>query len=97
MERRKGQPKVDTRLPPPLVLLGLGEVAGPPLSLPPSRNPIPTRIGGGILLPEGVELSWRALLGRPPPPPWLLYIRGQGGQGHPPGPGGGGLSRIDKF
>ena len=30
--------------PPPLVLLGLGEVAGPPLSLSPSGNPSPTRI-----------------------------------------------------
>ena len=35
VERRKGQPKVAARLPPPLVLLGLGEVAGPPLSLSP--------------------------------------------------------------
>ena len=33
----------------------------------------------GVLLPVGVGLPpWRALLGRPPPPPWLLYIRGRG-------------------
>ena len=54
------------RAPPlPLVLLGLGEVAGPLLLFSPPRNPSWTRIGGGILLPEGVGLSWRALLGRP--------------------------------
>ena len=47
VERRKGQPKVAARLPPPLVLLGLGEVAGPPLPLSPSGNPSPTRIGEG--------------------------------------------------
>ena len=34
---------------------------------------------GGNLPLLGVGLSWRALLGRPPPPPLsLLYIRGQG-------------------
>ena len=47
VERRKGQPKVAAPLPPPLVLLGQGEVAGPLSLFPPSRNPIPTRIGGG--------------------------------------------------
>ena len=53
----------------PLVLLGLGEVAGPPLSLSPSGNPSPTRIGGGgVLLPEGVGLLLvrHTLAGRPP-------------------------------
>ena len=75
MERRKGQPKVAVRLPLPLVLLGLGEVAGPLSLFPPSRSPIPTRIGvGGILLPEGVGLSWRAQGGRPASPPLVLYI-----------------------
>ena len=79
MERRKGKPKVAARLPPPLVLLGLGEVAGPLSLFPPLRIPIPTRIGGGgILLPEGVGL----LLARPKAgrtsPPLLLYIQGQG-------------------
>ena len=49
-------------LPPPLVLLGLGEVAGPPLSLPPRGILFQLGLGGGgILLPEGVGLSWRAL------------------------------------
>ena len=72
MERRKGQPKVAARLPPPLVLLGLGEVAGPPLSLSPPQGVL-FQLGlggGGILLPEGVGLSWRASP-RPaaPPPP----------------------------
>ena len=64
--------------PPPLVLLGLGEVAGPPLSLSSSGNPSPTRIWGGVLLPVGVGLLLRPPPGRPPPPPWILYIRGQG-------------------
>ena len=53
---------------------GQEEGAGGVLLLPgvglPS-NPIPTRIGGeGILLPEGVGLSWRALCGRPASPLW---------------------------
>ena len=46
---------------PPLVRIGQGEGAVHPLSFPPSADPIPTRIGGGILLPEGVGL----LLARP--------------------------------
>ena len=57
------------RLPPPLVLLGLGEVSGPPLSLSPSGIPSPTRIGGGgVLLPEGVGLllACPMMAGRPP-------------------------------
>ena len=50
----------------------------PPLPLyPPS--PTPTR-KEGVLLPVGVGLLPGApSLGRPPPPPLLLYIRGQGG------------------
>ena len=50
------------------LLLGLGEVAGPPLPLSPSGNPSPTRIGGGVLLPIGVELLPRPPPGRPPLP-----------------------------
>ena len=51
----------------------------PPFSLSPHlRIPIPTRIGGGVLLLVGVGL----LLARPKAgrtsPPWLLYIRRQG-------------------
>ena len=61
MEKRRGSPTWAVRLPIPLVLLGLGEVADPLSLFSPSANPIPTRIGGGgILLPEGVGLSWRA-------------------------------------
>ena len=42
------------------------------------RTPSWTR-KGGILLPVGVGLPpWCAPLGRRPPPPWLLYIRGRG-------------------
>ena len=41
--------------------------------------PSPTR-KGGVLLPVGVGLPpWSALLLGRPPPPLLLYIRGQGG------------------
>src|SRR3954471_10097692 len=76
----RGMPHGLCASPLPLVLLGLGEVgAPPPLSLSPLENPGPTRIGGGgILLPEGVGLSGAPRPGRPAPPPWLLYIRGQG-------------------
>ena len=38
VERRKGQPKVAAPLPPPLVLLGLGEGGRPPLSPFPSEE-----------------------------------------------------------
>ena len=61
---------------------GCGPPFLPPLPLfPPS--PTPTR-KGGVLLPVGVGLPpWRALLLGRPPPPLLLYIRGQGGtRGH---------------
>ena len=53
---------------------------GAPFLLSPSPFPFPTPTRkGGVLLPVGVGLPpWRALLGRPPPPPWLLYIRGRG-------------------
>ena len=56
-------------LPPPLVLIGQGEGAGPPSSSLSSVNPIPTRKGGEVLLPEGVGLLLARLLlaGRPPP------------------------------
>ena len=80
MERRKGQPKVAARLPPPLVLLGLGEVAGPPLSLSPPQGvlfQLGLVGGGGILLPEGVGLH--------PNPSWTRIPRGgkrERGAGH---------------
>ena len=53
---------------------------GRPLPSPsPFPSPTPTR-KGGVLLPVGVGLPpWRALLLGRPPPPLLLYIRGQGG------------------
>ena len=80
-ERRGGQGWAAR--PSPLVRIGQGEGAGPSLSFPPSANPIPTRIGGGgILLPEGVGLSWRALLGRPPPPFSPLYTEAGAPQRH---------------
>ena len=74
--------------PSPLVRIGQGG-GGAPLSFPLSLSlllppsPTPTR-KGGILLPVGVGLPpWRALLLGQPPPPLLLYIRGQGApQGH---------------
>ncbi len=69
---------VAARLPPPLVLLGLGEVAGPPLSLPLRGILVGLGLGGGILLPEGVGLSCASLYGRPASPSLLLYIRRQG-------------------
>ena len=76
-ERRPGL----GRTPLPLVRIGQGEGAAPPLPslspLSPFPNPIPTR-KGGILLPVGVGL----LLACPPPgrphPPLFLYIRRQG-------------------
>ena len=68
MERRKGQPKVAARLPPPLVLLGLGEVAGHPSPSFPLWG-ILVGIGlGGVLLPEGVGLLLRPPPGRRPLP-----------------------------
>ena len=63
-----------------LVRIGLGKGGAPSLLSPsPFPSPTPTR-KGGVLLPVGVGLPpWRASsLGRPPPP-LLLYIRGQGG------------------
>ena len=67
------------RAPPPLVRIGQGEGAGAPFLLSlsplfPLPNPIPTRIGGEVLFPEGVGL----LLARPmmadrPPPLEPLY------------------------
>ena len=64
----------------PLVLLGLGEVAGPLLLFSRPRNPSWTRIGGGILLPEGVGLSCApTLAGQPLLPCSFIY----GGRGHP--------------
>ena len=47
------------------------------LLLPPS--PTPTRKEGSPTPGGSRTPPWRTLLGRPPPPPWLLYIRGQGG------------------
>ena len=54
---------------PPLVRIGQGEGVGPSLSFPPSTSPIPTRIGGEVLLPEGVGLllARPMMVGRPPP------------------------------
>ena len=70
---------VAARLPPPLVLLGLGEVAAPLSLFPPRGILFQLGLGGGVLLPVGVGLLLRPPPGRPPPPPWILYIRGQGG------------------
>ena len=53
VERRKGQPKVAAPLPPPLVLLGLGEGGRPPSLPSPPRNPSWTRIGGRNPTPRG--------------------------------------------
>ena len=68
--------------PSPLVRIGQGEGGGAPLSfLSPSSfppSPTPTRKEGSPTPSGSRTPPWRALLGRPPPPPWLLYIRGQG-------------------
>ena len=45
--KEKRQPYMGCAPPLPLVLLGLGEVAGPLSLFSPSANPIPTRMGGG--------------------------------------------------
>ena len=76
VERRKGQPKVAVRLPLPLVLLGLGEVAGP-LSLFPPHQGVLFQLGlggGGNPTPRGsrtllAHLLWPASL----PPFGPLY------------------------
>ena len=86
LEKEGGRGKEERGAPPPLPcpIRTRGEGRHPLLpSLPssPSLTPTPTTWKGGILLPVGVGL----LLGRaierpgPPPLPWLLYIRGQGG------------------
>src|SRR4051812_50150710 len=64
----------------PLVLLGLGEVGAPSLSLSPLENPSPTRIGGGGGPPPqgGEGLPWPPGLARPPPPPGPFFIGGGG-------------------
>ena len=51
-----------------------------PSPLPPLSPLLLLQLGKkGVLLQVGVGLPpWRTLLGRPPPPPWLLYIRGRG-------------------
>ena len=58
--------------PSPLVQIGQGERGSAPLpslSLFHLTNPIPTRIGGEVLLPEGVGLllARPMMAGRPPP------------------------------
>ena len=65
---------------PPLVRIGQGMQPPFPCSSPPLFfSPTPTR-EGGVLRPVGVGLPpWGALLLGRPPPPLLLYIRGQGG------------------
>ena len=73
------------RAPPlPLVRIGQGGRGGAPPFLPllsPFLPPSPTRTrkGRGVLLPVGVGLLLRASYYGRPHPPWLLYIRGQGG------------------
>ena len=77
-ERRPGQGCA----PLPLVRIGQGEGGPAPssfsLSLFHLMNPIPTRIGGEVLLPEGVGLLLARLLLAGRTPPLILYIRGQG-------------------
>ena len=77
-ERRPGL----GRVPLPLVRIGQGGGRRPPF-LPPLSPFLPPLLLGqgkeGVLLPVGVGLPMARLLpGRPPPPPLLLYIRGQG-------------------
>ena len=63
-------------------LIGLGGGAAPllpSLLSPLSLTPTPTIWKGGILLPVGVGLLLgRAIERAGPPPPPLLYIRGEG-------------------
>ena len=83
VERRKGQPKVAAPLPPPLVLLGLGEVAGHPSPSFPLGNPSWNRIGGGVLLPVGVGLLLRlSLLAGAPSPLGSFIYGGRGTSKH---------------
>ena len=62
-KEKGGSPRGLRASPLPLVLLGLGEVAGHPSPSFPLGNPSWNRIGGGVLLPVGVGLLLR-------PPPW---------------------------
>ena len=80
--RRGGAARAGCAPPPPLVRVGQGGGRRPPF-LPPLSPFLPPLLLGqrkeGVLLPVGVGLPLaRPLLGRPPPPPLLLYIRGQG-------------------
>ena len=82
VEKREGIQEVARGPPCPSLNCTREGGGGPPLLpslhllLPPS--PTPTR-KGGVLLPVGVGLPpWRSLLLGWPPPPLLLYIRGQG-------------------
>ena len=59
-----------------LVRIGLG-MGGAPFLPSPSPFPSPTQTREGGVLGVGL-LPWRALLLDRPPPPLLLYIRGQG-------------------
>src|SRR3954470_11026002 len=65
--------------PPSLVLLGLGEVGAPSLSLSPLENPSPTRIGGRNPTPRGSRTLWRALAWPASPSPLTPLYTGAGG------------------
>ena len=77
--KEKGKPKEGCAPPPSPSPIRTRRGGRPPsLSLSPFGKPSPTRIGGGVLLLVGVGLLLRPPLGRPHPPPWILYIRRQG-------------------
>ena len=81
--RRENEPGGGRAPLPLLVRIRQGKGGGAPLSFPSSSSSplLLFQIGKkGVLLPVGVGLPpWRALLLGRPPPPLLLYIRGQGG------------------
>ena len=78
--RRGGAARAGRAPPLPLVRIGQGGRGGAPLSsLPSFPLSYLDKEKEGVLLPVGVGLLLRASSRAGRTPPWILYIRGQGG------------------